>query len=519
LALRRFLFLTFVLLVEGLILGVSFNSTLAQRLPPGWWQGLFQSTHVRMPLAAVIAAGVFVVAGNRIRQIVLAHPAVPGDKLNVVFTVQLCAFALFYQMTSAMFRPVESATEHPAVWIITWFAFGVITLLLWLRAVIPLRTIAAIIIQAWIPLSIGVVFGAAAWAAGYATQLRWWQMQLWTLNGAAAILRLVDPTAFTYPPAFRIGDGSFVAAVSPECSGYEGIGMIWAFLAAYFWMFRKRLRLFGALVLVPAATLCVWLANMVRIAVLVLIGAHFSPAIAVGGFHSYAGTILFAGISIATVVIAEHSPFFSRRDNTDDAPRRNPAAPLLIPFLAATAAKLITGAFSSEHFDPLYPLAVAAAVAALLWYRRDYLNLDRRVSLPAPAVGIIVAIACVLLPAPESSMQPSAGWLIVRCVGFIAVAPIIEELAFRSYLARRLTAADFEAVSMRDISLVAIIGSTILFAAAHGAHWRGAAVAGVAYVWIARRTGRLSDAICAHAVTNAVLAIMAIATGHWWLIA
>jgi exosortase E/protease (VPEID-CTERM system) len=295
--------------------------------------------------------------------------------------------------------------------------------------------------------------------------------------------------------------------------------MMWAFLAAYFWMFRRRLRISGALVLVPAATGCIWIANMIRIAVLVFIGGHFSPDIAVGGFHSYAGTILFAGISIATVVIAERSPFFSGRREGEAFLQRNPAAPLLIPFLAATAAKLITGAFSREGFDPLYPLAVLAAVAALWWYRREYLSLERRVSPMALAVGGIVAIVCVLLPATETSMQPSVGWLIVRCLGFIAVAPIIEELAFRGYLARRLTAADFEAVSMRNVTIPAMIGSSILFAAAHGSHWPAAAVAGIAYVWIARRTGRLADAICAHATTNAVLAAIAVATSRWWLLA
>src|SRR5262249_4881797 len=114
-------------------------------------------------------------------------------------------------------------------------------------------------------------------------------------------LRLAGIAAFADPKNFLIGAGQFAVFVSAQCSGYEGIGLECVFLGAYCWWFRKRLRFPWVLALIPLATAAVWVANMVRIAALVAIGAHLSPAVAVGGFHSYAGVLLFAAITIVTI--------------------------------------------------------------------------------------------------------------------------------------------------------------------------------------------------------------------------
>jgi CAAX prenyl protease-like protein len=61
--------------------------------------------------------------------------------------------------------------------------------------------------------------------------------------------------------------------------------------------------------------------------------------------------------------------------------------------------------------------------------------------------------------------------------------------------------------------------SAILFASEHGPYWEVGLVAGLAYNFWIVRTKSLGDCILAHAVTNAVLSLFVITSGHWeyWL--
>jgi CAAX prenyl protease-like protein len=94
---------------------------------------------------------------------------------------------------------------------------------------------------------------------------------------------------------------------------------------------------------------------------------------------------------------------------------------------------------------------------------------------------------------------------------------VAEELAFRGFLLRRLSAIDFESVSFRSTSWYAVLGSAILFGVMHGGRWWLATVAGVVYATLVRRTGRIGDAIVAHAVTNALIALAVVFFGQWQL--
>ena len=50
--------------------------------------------------------------------------------------------------------------------------------------------------------------------------------------------------------------------------------------------------------LLPLGCLLVYLANAVRIAALILLGTHVSENIALGGFHSRAGLLLFLAVGL-----------------------------------------------------------------------------------------------------------------------------------------------------------------------------------------------------------------------------
>ena len=106
-------------------------------------------------------------------------------------------------------------------------------------------------------------------------------------------------------------------------------------------------------------------------------------------------------------------------------------------------------------------------------------------------------------------------WIAIRVLGAVLTVPIAEELAFRGYLLRRFTRRDFESVPFASVTAIAIAGSSVLFGLMHGGLWLLGSIAGVAYALLSRRSGRIGDAVVAHAVTNALLAGFVLVSGQW----
>jgi CAAX prenyl protease-like protein len=97
------------------------------------------------------------------------------------------------------------------------------------------------------------------------------------------------------------------------------------------------------------------------------------------------------------------------------------------------------------------------------------------------------------------------------------LAPVMEELFWRSFVLRWIEQPVFEGVDPQRVGVKAIVLSTFLFTLAHTL-WLAAAVAGLAYVWLYVRSAKLWLPVIAHAVTNGVLGVRVVATGqwHWW---
>lgn len=111
----------------------------------------------------------------------------------------------------------------------------------------------------------------------------------------------------------------------------------------------------------------------------------------------------------------------------------------------------------------------------------------------------------------------AAIWLALRAVGSIALVPIAEELAFRGYLARALVSRKFEQVGFGEFRWLAFVASSLAFGLVHQ-RWVAACLAGAVYALLMYRTKRLSDAIAAHAASNAAILIWAMAAQQWSLL-
>jgi hypothetical protein len=221
-----------------------------------------------------------------------------------------------------------------------------------------------------------------------------------------------------------------------------------------------------------------------------------------------------------------------------DTPALSPAAlARCIPFLVFMAFLALRGYWPAGlGLDARWVYGAQTVVVAglLAGYWRGYGELARQ-NLPdaretgwAVVVGIAVFAIWIRLDAPwmqlgsaTASFVPLDGdgrpiWTLIalRLAGAALVVPVMEELFWRSFLMRWAQQASFERVDPQTVGLQAIVMSTFVFTLAHTL-WLAAIVAGLAYAWLYRRSGKLWTAVIAHAVTNGLLGIWVIATGRW----
>ena len=437
---------------------------------------------------------------------------------------QVAAFVALFTVSNPV---LAHANEN---WIAPWLVTFVVTACLSLAIFTSPKRIGAALRRNTDVFAGATLIGGAAFVAGrYSTSSLWEPLRVSTLAVVHKLLTWISDDVVFDAPEFVLGTGRFVCRISPECSGFEGIGLITVFLGSALWIFREHFRFPQAWLLLLIGTVIIWLANAVRIVVLIAIGSWISPRLAIEGFHSVAGVASFCFIGLGLLAFARRSTLFSK---VVAKPEVNWTAVYLAPLLIATAVALLLGPFSSG-LDTLYPMRPLAAGALLFLWR------DR---LPAicwkpthAAVGYGVAAFTIWMSAlalrdgapREIAIQSEwnalplgwgAFWIVFRIAGTVWMAPWTEELAFRGYLMRRLSDPEFERVPLSKIAPVALIVSSLLFGITHH-YWIAATLCGLLYGIAQIRSRSLSDAVCAHAVTNGLLVIYACATGNWsvWL--
>lgn len=137
------------------------------------------------------------------------------------------------------------------------------------------------------------------------------------------------------------------------------------------------------------------------------------------------------------------------------------------------------------------------------------------------ALWIELSHPWMMLGQPTASFKPVDAngeliWSLVtfRWVGATLVVPVMEELFWRAYLMRWIDNPDFEQVAPEQISLKAMVLSSVAFTLVHN-QWVAAFIAGMLFAWLYRHTRSLWVAVLCHAVTNGVLGVWVVMTGHW----
>ena len=210
-----------------------------------------------------------------------------------------------------------------------------------------------------------------------------------------------------------------------------------------------------------------------------------------------------------------------------------------LPFVLFMALLALRGALpadGSSSIDPrwVYGLSVLVVGGSLVFFWRQYGELGKGQGLSlgqmalSVVVGGVVFLLWVELDEPWMLLgEPTAGFkpvdaegqlmwglIAVRWIGAALMVPVMEELFWRSFLMRWVDKPDFETVDPKTATLKAVVLSTVVFTLAH-TQWLAAIVAGLAYAWLYRSTGKLWAPIVAHAVTNGVLGVWVVVFGNW----
>lgn len=499
-----------LLVAEGLAVSIAFDLT-----------DLFVALDVVEIRLVTILPLVIIVAYAVTRTGERAPLPSPGPVRPAGIVAHVVAYAVFVAtMAHVSGQPEDPGALFLAAWILAGFA-TVVTLVL---AVFPVSVIAAFVRRERSTLVLAAVVGTVASVVAAAGDALWPVIADSTLEGSRFLLSFFFDDARTFPADRVLGARDFEVIVNKACSGTEGVGLLATLTGAYLVVRRRTLVMSIAWILLPAAIVLALVGNVVRITMLMVIGATGSPELAVAGFHSKAGWLLACLIALVLTAIAE-------RSLTRDAPGLavdRPTALYLGPLLLTLALQLVTGLFIID-FDHLYPLrfVVVAFVATIVCARVK----PARPGLVWPMItGVLVFTLWWWLaerPDPAATaqkrqvldaMSPFARglWIVTRVLGSVIVVPVVEELAFRGYLLRRIVNERFETVSLEKFAPLAWVISSIAFGALHASLVAGT-IAGLLFALVAAHRGRLSDAIVAHAVANAGIAIAVLFGGHWWL--
>jgi exosortase E/protease (VPEID-CTERM system) len=516
-----------LLVLEVVALTIRFD---AQTLEGGplWLERIFYLLPRGFDAVVVGAAVVLLVLWPQLRDALQSAPdCLQNHQWSRYLFLQLACFAGVFLLTGPLMEGTPKSTVSAVALTGCWVGLSLLSLLAWVDCFLPHRVWLSFLRRwPWI-LPAGTAAGLGMLGADRFARVLWQPLGVSTLRLVRYGLKLFSEDVVYQPAESIIGTTKFDVEIAAACSGYEGMGLMLVLMGAFLLISRRTLRFPRALWLLPLGCLLAYLANAGRLVALILLGTHVSKEIALGGFHSRAGVLLFLAVGFGLIGLSLRSPLFSVGDRQGEADIDSTASEAyLCPFMALVGITLVTGAFASGY-DPLYPLSLIVTCGLLWRYRRYYDDLSWTFTPQAVAIGVAVFALWIALEPWKSSHTlptspvPLAGaglvvWVIARVLGSVFVTPLVEELAFRGYLTRRLMAADFKSVPQGTFSWPSFLVSSSLFGLLHQ-RWIAGIIAGMFYAVALYGRRKLSDAVLAHATTNALIAANVLASARWSL--
>ena len=191
-------------------------------------------------------------------------------------------------------------------------------------------------------------------------------------------------------------------------------------------------------------------------------------------------------------------------------------------------------ALSDETFLFLYPLKIVCVALVLLFYFRDYPEIqpkdirNLKHLLASLLLGVLVFALWINLDGFAFNVTPGQGFnpnvfddtslrtimIGARLAGAVLLVPIMEELFWRSFLIRYLITQDFSKAPIGQFTWASCVITVVLFGLEHNLILAGL-TAGLAYNLLLYYTRSIFHCILAHAITNLLLGVYVLQTGHW----
>ncbi|PHS12108.1 MAG: exosortase E/protease, VPEID-CTERM system [Blastopirellula sp.] len=477
---------------------------------------------VRFGLSFVV--GYIVITGSQIGQSYQAFATqfTPPPIRNYV--VHFMAFAGLAWQSSVVFNRVQLTPLTVSIWTLAVVAVGGT----WGVCVLPVSGWFHFVRHRVQRLLVAGAIATTACLLGAICTSPWDDLAAGTLLLSCGILTTFFENVTCDFNSRYLGIGDFGVEISPDCSGYEGVGLVTLFLTAYLWKFRSRFKFPNAYALLLIGVLICWCANSLRIAALVVIGAFISPSLALQSFHSQAGWILVCAITLGILSIAQRTSFFITGNDFCPLVRSAiPSTAYLQPFLWVTFSGMLTDAMGMP--ETMACLVHGGVMMISLGSIRSHFcnsEISHYAYVTPIALGLFGCVLWICLVSPplhsvevyEVALTGSAiAALGSRLCLYTLLAPLVEELAFRKYLIDRLQIT-MQGSMGRYSTAASFIVSTALFGAMHGSLFIPALVVGVLFgaAYLLRKS--VWDAIIAHAVCNASIAVYVLITRHWWLL-
>ncbi|MEM7475788.1 MAG: CAAX prenyl protease-related protein [Planctomycetota bacterium] len=221
----------------------------------------------------------------------------------------------------------------------------------------------------------------------------------------------------------------------------------------------------------------------------------------------------------------------------------------IVPFVLYLLGTNFISAFGDEAYPIGYTVVALVVAASILFYRRGKDASGERILKPHWNIGWGVLFGVIglflwlgacwlhlesyMAPYLPSFIQPGkrvgynpfehlseglAVWsfIAVRLVGIAVIVPIAEELFWRGFLLRWLIDPEWKKIKLGEFTYESCGIVVLMFTLAHP-EWLAAATWCLLINGLLYWKKDLWQCVVAHAVTNLLLAIYVLNSGHWWL--
>ncbi len=210
-------------------------------------------------------------------------------------------------------------------------------------------------------------------------------------------------------------------------------------------------------------------------------------------------------------------------------------SPYVAPLIFFLLVSQLEPAFGTHFYPIVYAVKIVGTVALLVAFRRTYteVSIDFRLVLPAILLGAVLCGMWVVVDrfTPHFGFLGSrigfdpylalhsevaiGSFLALRFFGLVLVAPVMEELFWRSFVLRLAVNPDnFNQVAIGTYTAASFTMVVVLMAVAH-TEWLAAALFSAAMNVVVYRTKSVGACIAAHAATNLCLGIYILVFHAW----